>query len=55
MMKRVSRLQIPALLCGVGLLLLTFALVPVVFPSPFLRVAAGDLIPLLVIVAAVIV
>jgi len=54
MMKRVSRLQIPALLCGVGLLL-AFALAPVVFPSPFLRVAAGDLIPLLVIVAAVIV
>jgi signal transduction histidine kinase len=50
----VSRLQISALLCGVGLLL-AFALAPAVFPSPFFRVAIGDLVPLLVIAAAVIV
>jgi len=47
----VSRLQISSLLCGVGLLL-AFVLVPVVFPSPFFRVATGDVIPLLVITAA---
>jgi len=35
-------------------LLLAFALAPVVFPSPFFRVAMGDLVPLLVIAAAVI-
>ena len=46
-----SRLQISSLLCGVGLLL-AFVLVPVVFPSPFFRVATGDVIPLLVITAA---
>ena len=49
-----SRLQISALLCGVGLLL-AFALAPVVFPSPFFRVAMGDLVPLLVLAAAFIV
>jgi len=47
----VSRLQISSLLCGVGLLL-AFVLAPVVFPSPFFRVATGDVIPLLVITAA---
>jgi signal transduction histidine kinase len=47
----VSRLQISSLLCGVGLLL-AFVLAPVVFPSPFFRVAMGDLIPLLAITAA---
>jgi signal transduction histidine kinase len=41
---------IPALLCGVGLLL-AFVLAPVVFPSPFFRIAMGDLVPLLVIAA----
>ena len=46
-----SRLQISSLLCGVGLLL-AFVLAPVVFPSPFFRVATGDVIPLLVITAA---
>jgi len=50
----VSRLQISALLCGVGLLL-AFALAPAVFPSPFFRVAMGDLVPLLVLAAAFIV
>ena len=49
-----SRLQISALLCGVGLLL-AFALAPAVFPSPFFRVAMGDLVPLLVLAAAFIV
>lgn len=43
--------HISSLLCGVGLLL-AFALAPAVFPSPFFRVAMGDLIPLLVIAAA---
>jgi len=47
----VSRLQISSLLGGVGLLL-AFVLAPVVFPSPFFRVATGDVIPLLVITAA---
>ncbi len=42
---------IPSLLWGVGLLLV-FALAPAVFPNPFFRLAMGDLIPLLVIVAA---
>ena len=46
-----SRLHIAALLCGVGLLL-AFALAPAVFPNPFVRVAMGDLILLLVIAAA---
>ncbi len=49
----VSRLHISSLLGGVGLLLALF-LVPVVFPSPFLRVAMGDLIPLLLVAAALI-
>ena len=49
-----SRLQISALLGGVGLLL-AFALAPAVFPSPFFRVAMGDLVPLLVLAAAFIV
>ncbi len=40
-----------ALLWGVGLLLL-FALASAVSPSPFFRLAMGDLVPLLVIVAA---
>ena len=47
----VSRLHISSLLSGVGLLLVFF-LVPAAFPSPFLRVAIGDLIPLLVVTAA---
>jgi len=47
----VSLRPIPSLLWGVGLLLV-FALAPAVFPSPFFRLALGDLIPLLVIVAA---
>src|SRR5712692_10366450 len=51
--KVVSRLHISSLLGGVGLLLALF-LVPVVFPSPFLRVAMGDLIPLLLVAAALI-
>ncbi len=42
---------IPALLCGVGLLL-AFVLAPAVFPNPFFRTAMGDLVPLLVIAAA---
>ncbi len=42
---------IPSLLWGVGLLLV-FALAPAVFPNPFFRLAMGDLIPLLVVVAA---
>ena len=46
----VSRLHISSLLSGVGLLL-AFALAPAVFPNPFFRVAMGDLVPLLVIVA----
>jgi len=49
----VSRLHISSLLGGVGLLLALF-LVPAVFPSPFLRVAMGDLIPLLLVAAALI-
>ncbi len=49
----VSRLHISSLLGGVGLLLALF-LVPAVFPSPFLRVATGDLIPLLLVAAALI-
>jgi signal transduction histidine kinase len=35
--------------------LLAFALAPAVFPSPFFRVAMGDLVPLLVVTAAFIV
>jgi signal transduction histidine kinase len=50
----VSRLHISSLLSGVGLLL-AFALASAVFPSPSFRVAMGDLVPLLVIVAACIV
>lgn len=49
-----SRTPISALLCGVGLLL-TFALAPVIFPSTFLRLALGDIVPLFVILAAVII
>jgi signal transduction histidine kinase len=49
--KAVSLRPIPAILCGVGLLL-AFALAPAVFPNPFFRTAMGDLIPLLVIAAA---
>jgi signal transduction histidine kinase len=50
----VSLRPIPAILCGVGLLL-AFALAQAVLPSPFARVVLGDLIPMLVIAAAVIV
>ena len=42
--------QISFLLCGLGLLV-GFVLIPHVFPSPFLRTAMGDLVPLLVTVA----
>ena len=42
---------IPPLLWGVGLLPV-FALAPAVFPSPFFRLAMGDLVPLLVITVA---
>src|SRR5208282_4370653 len=52
--KVVSRLHISSLLTGVGLLL-AFALASAVFPNPSFRVAMGDLVPLLVIVAACIV
>ena len=45
------RSHISALVFGIGLLL-AFALAPVVFPDPFFRVAMGDLVPLLVILAA---
>ncbi len=44
---------ISSLLCGFGLLL-GFALTPYVFPSPFLRTAVGDLVPLLVVGATTI-
>jgi len=47
----VSLRPIPSLLWGVGLLL-AFVLAPAVLPSPFFRLAMGDLIPLLVITAA---
>ncbi len=47
----VSRLHISALLGGIGLLLVV-ALAPAVFPSPFLRVAMGDLVALLAITGA---
>jgi len=50
----VSRLHISSLFCGVSLLL-AFALAPAVFPSPFFRVAMGDIVPLVVIAAACIV
>lgn len=46
-----SRLQIPARLCGIGLLV-AFALAPAVFPSVSFRLAMGDIVPLLVITAA---
>ncbi len=49
-----SRPQISALLCGVGLLL-AFALAPVVIPSPFFRVVMGDLVPLVLIAATFII
>jgi len=49
----VSRLHISSLLGGVGLLLALF-LFAAVFPSPFFRVAMGDLIPLLLVAAALI-
>lgn len=52
-MQAVSRRHISSLLSGVGLLLV-FALAPAVFPSPFFRVALGDLLPLLLIAAAAI-
>jgi signal transduction histidine kinase len=49
----VSLRPISALYCGAGLLL-AFALAPVAFPNPFFRLAMGDLIPLLAMVAAAI-
>ncbi len=45
---------ISALVCGIGLLLF-FALAPMVFPNAFFRIAMGDLIPLLVSTATVVV
>jgi signal transduction histidine kinase len=42
-----------SLACGLGLLL-GFALIPHVFPSPFLRTAMGDLVPLVLTVATTI-
>jgi signal transduction histidine kinase len=50
----VSRNNISSLSCGIGLLL-AFALAPMVFPSPFFRVAMGNLVPLVVLAAACIV
>jgi signal transduction histidine kinase len=44
---------ISPLLCGLGLLLV-FALTPHIFPSPFVRIAMGDLVPLLVTAATTI-
>ena len=44
---------ISSVVCGLGLLL-GFALTSYVFPSPFLRTAMGDLVPLLVAVATTI-
>jgi signal transduction histidine kinase len=49
----VSKLQISSLFCGLGLLL-AFAGAPAIFPSPFFRVAIGDLVPMLVIGATAI-
>ncbi len=46
-----SRNHISALLSGTGLLL-AFALAPAVFPSAFFRAAMGNLVPLLVLLAA---
>ncbi len=54
MMTRVFKRPISALVGGVCLLAL-FALVPRIFPSAFLRTALGDLIPLVVVTATVIV
>ncbi|MGA7573337.1 MAG: HAMP domain-containing sensor histidine kinase [Terriglobales bacterium] len=48
-----SKLQISSLFCGLGLLL-AFAGAPAIFPSPFFRVAIGDLVPMLVIGATAI-
>jgi signal transduction histidine kinase len=49
----VNRLQILSIFGG-GALLLGFALAPAVFPNPLFRVAMGDLVPQLVITAALI-
>ncbi len=46
-----SRNHISSLVAGIGLLL-AFAVAPLVFPSPFFSVAMGDLVPLVVLVAA---
>jgi signal transduction histidine kinase len=51
MMPMVSRLDISSLLGGVGLLL-AYAVAPILFPSPSFRVAMGDIVPLLVMLAA---
>jgi signal transduction histidine kinase len=51
MMRIVSRLQISTLFGG-ALLLLAFALAPMVVTNPFFRIAMGDLVPFLVIAAA---
>jgi signal transduction histidine kinase len=45
--------QISFLLCGSALLLF-FVVIPYVFPSPFLRTAIGDMVPLLVAAATTI-
>ncbi|MGB8783241.1 MAG: HAMP domain-containing sensor histidine kinase [Terriglobales bacterium] len=46
-----SRSHISALVCGASLLL-AFALAPSVFPNPLFRVNMGNIVPLLVMVAA---
>lgn len=46
----VSRKHIPALIGGASVVV-SFALIPLVFPSSLLRLAVGDLFPLLILVA----
>ena len=50
MMQAVSVRPIPALLCGL-LIVLAFGLAPVVYPNEAFRVAIGDLVPLAILVA----
>jgi signal transduction histidine kinase len=47
----VSHRHIPALIFGLSIVF-SFALIPLVFPSPLFHLAVGDLIPLLILVAA---
>jgi signal transduction histidine kinase len=49
----VSRKHIPVLICGASVVVF-FALVPLVFPSPLLRLAVGDLFPLIILLSAVV-